>query len=214
MDTTTLLVIVLVVLAARRRRILLQTSSVTRTIPVRLQAPGARPALRATFRRVSVEPTPSRQQESGPRQVNGEDASSVRQVARIDPAMVRFDAPPAEGEAEAQARSIGASLLERAEQIVDVPVRETAAFVLDLDQHPLGTGADPQRDGGPRPGELECVLQEVHHHRREDLPVSLDDHSIVDRHHASARCRGRVPPMVAAGASSSMNPDTRNCSRF
>ena len=94
-----------------------------------------------------------------PRQVDGEDASPVRQVARIDPAMVRFDTPPAEGEAKAQAGSIGAALLERAEQFVDVPARETAAFVLDLDEHALGAGADPERDGRTRPGELECVLQ-------------------------------------------------------
>ena len=71
-----------------------------------------------------------------------------RQVARIDPAVVRFDAPSAEGEAKAQAGSIGAALLERAEQFVDVPTRETAAFVLDLDEHALGAGADPERDGG------------------------------------------------------------------
>ncbi len=77
-----------------------------------------------------------------PRQVDGEDASPIRQVARIDPAIVRFDAPSAEGEAEAKAGSIGAALLERAEQFVDVPTRQTAAFVLDLDQHALGAGAD------------------------------------------------------------------------
>ena len=65
------------------------------------------------------------------------------QVARRDPAIVRLDAPSAEGEAKAQAGSIGAALLERAEQIVDVPAGETAAFVLDLDEHALGAGADP-----------------------------------------------------------------------
>ena len=53
-----------------------------------------------------------------PRQVDREDASLIRQVARIDPAIVRFDAPSAEGEAKTQAGSIGASLLERAEQFV------------------------------------------------------------------------------------------------
>ena len=112
------------------------------------------------------------------------------QVARIDPAVVRFDAPSAEGEAKAQAGSIGASLLERAEQLVDVPPRETAAFVLDLDQHALGAGADPQRDGGTRAGELECVLQQISHHRREDLPVSLDRHSILDGHHGEPDAPG------------------------
>ena len=83
-----------------------------------------------------------------PRQVDGEDASHAREVARIDAAMVRFRGPPAEGEAKSEARAIGAALLERAEQVVDVAARETAAFILDLDQDPLGAGADAQRDGG------------------------------------------------------------------
>ena len=50
-----------------------------------------------------------------PRQVDDEDASPVRQVARIDPAIVGFDGPSAEGEAQAQAGAIGAALFERAE---------------------------------------------------------------------------------------------------
>jgi hypothetical protein len=33
-----------------------------------------------------------------PRQVEGEHASSPKQVARVDPAIVRFSAPSAEGE--------------------------------------------------------------------------------------------------------------------
>ncbi len=95
--------------------------------------------------------------------------------------MVRFDAPSAEGEAKAQAGSIGAALLERAEQFVHVPARETAAFVLDLDEHALGAGADAERDSGTRPGELEGVLQEVSHHRREDLAVSFDRDAVCRR---------------------------------
>ena len=120
-----------------------------------------------------------------PRQVDGEDASPSRQVARIDPAVVRFSAPSAEGETKTQAGSIGAALLERAEQLVDVPARETAAFVLDLDEHALGAGADPERDGGPGPGELEGVLQKVSHDRGEDLPVGLDRHAVFDGRDAS-----------------------------
>jgi hypothetical protein len=50
-----------------------------------------------------------------PREVKGEDASLVGQVTRIDPTVVRFDAPSAEGEAKAHTRSIGAALFERAE---------------------------------------------------------------------------------------------------
>jgi hypothetical protein len=61
----------------------------------------------------------------------------------MDPATVRFDARSAEGEAKSQAGSIGASLLEWAEQFIEVFTRKTAAFVLDLDEHALGGGADP-----------------------------------------------------------------------
>ena len=41
-----------------------------------------------------------------------------------------FDGPSAEREPEAQAGSIGSALLERAEQFVNVPAWESAAFVL------------------------------------------------------------------------------------
>ena len=47
-------------------------------------------------------------------------------------------------------------------------------------------GADPQRDGGPGPRELEGVLQQVSHDRREDLPVGLDRHSVLDGHHGQS----------------------------
>ena len=54
------------------------------------------------------------------------------QVSRIDPAMVGFDAPSAEREAEAQACSIGAALLERTEELAGVLNRQASALVLDL----------------------------------------------------------------------------------
>jgi hypothetical protein len=117
-------------------------------------------------------------------QVDGKDASLVRQVARIESAVIRFDSPSAEGEAKTQAGSIGASLLERPEQFGHVPLRKTAAFVLNLEQHSLGAGADALRDGGARPGELVCVLELVFHDRREGLSVGSDHHSVLDRHHA------------------------------
>ena len=144
-----------------------------------------------------------------PREVDRKDASHTRKVACIYPAVVRFSGPPAESEAKTQARSIGAALLERAKQFVDVPARETAAFILDLDQDPLGTGADPQRDGRSRPGKLERVLQDVHHHRGEDLSVRFDRHTILDGHHPERDAAG-VRRQCAAGASSSMKSDTRN----
>ena len=102
----------------------------------------------------------------------------------IEPAIVRFDAHTAERKTKAHAGSIGPSLLEGAKQLVDIPVRETAALVLDLDEHAFGAGTDPEHNGGPRSRELEGVLQRIHHDSREDLPVSLNDHALVDRHHA------------------------------
>src|SRR5688500_14426246 len=75
-------------------------------------------------------------------QVDDEDASPVGQTARVDPASVRFNAQPAEGEAQACPSAIGASLFKRAEQLVDRRVRKTATLVLDLDEHALGAGAD------------------------------------------------------------------------
>jgi hypothetical protein len=116
-----------------------------------------------------------------PRQVDSEHASPIGEIARIDPAVVRFSAPSAERETKTQAGSIGATLLERAKELVDIPTRQTAALVLDLDEHSLGARANPERDGRPRPGELEGVLQEVSHDRGEDLPVSLDRHALFDR---------------------------------
>ena len=47
-----------------------------------------------------------------------------------------------------------------------------------------------ERDGGPRPGELEGVLQQVSHDRREDLPVGLDRHAILDGHHGECDAPG------------------------
>src|SRR4029079_13542782 len=88
-----------------------------------------------------------------PRQVEDEHASSPRQVARIDPAIVRRGAPSAEGEAKTQAGSIGAALLERTKELVGIRTRQAAALVLDLDEHALGARADPERDGGARPRE-------------------------------------------------------------
>ncbi len=57
------------------------------------------------------------------RQIDGEDASDAGEVARRDVPIVRFGCPPAEGEAQAQARSIGIALLERVKQPVDVAAR-------------------------------------------------------------------------------------------
>src|SRR5690349_10077698 len=77
-----------------------------------------------------------------PRQVDGEDASPIRQVAGVDATMVGFSAPSAEGEPQTQAGPIRASLLEWSEQCVTISAREPAAFVLDLDEHAIGGRTD------------------------------------------------------------------------
>ena len=114
------------------------------------------------------------------------------QVSRIDPAMVCFDAPSAEREAEAQACSIGAALLERTEELAGVLNRQASALVLDLDQDALGAGADPEGHAGVRSRELDGVLQEVSHHRGEDRAIRLDQHVLSAGYHAEREHPGRV----------------------
>ena len=96
---------------------------------------------------------------------------------------------------------------------VDIPARQTAALVLDLDEHALGAGANPERHGRPRAGELEGVLQKISHDRGQDLSVGLDRHAVFDGHGGQYDATS-VRSNVAADASSSMNPETRNVSRF
>jgi hypothetical protein len=56
--------------------------------------------------------------------------------------VIRFNPPSAERQAKTQPCAIGAALLERAEQVVGIPARETAALILDFDEHPLLAAAD------------------------------------------------------------------------
>ena len=120
-------------------------------------------------------------QNGKPRQIDGEDASLPTKTARIDAAVIRFGAPSAESQTETDARPIRAALLERSKELVDIPTRQTAALILDLDQHALSNRFDSQRHSCPRPGELEGVLQKVPHDCGEDLPVSLDRYAVFDR---------------------------------
>src|SRR5687767_14437642 len=105
--------------------------------------------------------------------VDRKDASTPGEIARIDSAAIRLRAPAAEGEAKAHPGPVAAPLLERAKQLL-TPARETAAAVLDFDEHALGADPDTQRDGGTRPRELQRVLHQVPHHRRESRAVGLD----------------------------------------
>jgi hypothetical protein len=116
-----------------------------------------------------------------PGEVDREFASLIREIACVDPAPVRLSAPSAEGEAKTHAGSIGAALLEWAEELFDIPTRETAALILNLDVHALGAGAHPESDGGLRPGEFQCVLQKVSHdrHLQFSLPLPRSDSRIA-----------------------------------
>jgi len=117
------------------------------------------------------------------RQVEREDASTIGKGACVDPAVVRVGAPSAERETQAQTASIGPTLLERAEQLIDLSSDEAAAFILNLDEHTLGACPNPERHGGTRACELQRVLHEVCHHCPEHLAVSLNRDTAVNRQH-------------------------------
>src|SRR5688572_9098682 len=125
-----------------------------------------------------------------PWQIDGENASPSGKVPRVDPAMVGFDAPSAEREAQAQTGSIRASLLERAEEVVGIRAGQATAFVLDLDEDALGAGAHPQRHDRVRPRELERVLQQIGHDGSEHLSISLDGDAFVHRHNGELHAPG------------------------
>ena len=133
-----------------------------------------------------------------PGQVDGKHASGAREVVRVDLASVRFSAPSAEGETKTHAGSIGAALLERAEELVDIPTRQTSALVLNLDEHSLGAGANSEHDRRPGPCELEGVVQQVSHDRGQDLAIGLNRHAVFDGHYGQTdptgvgiQCRSR-----------------------
>jgi hypothetical protein len=72
----------------------------------------------------------------------------------MDSAIARFSAPPAEGEAKTHARAIGAALLERTKEVVDIRTWEAAALTPNLDEHGLDARPHPERDRGLGP----CAL--------------------------------------------------------
>jgi hypothetical protein len=77
----------------------------------------------------------------------------------MDPAMVRFSRPSTEGEAEAYACSIVASLFERPEQFVNVCTRRPPHSSWTSSDTRSSTAHDLQRDGGSGSRKLEGVLQ-------------------------------------------------------
>jgi hypothetical protein len=97
--------------------------------------------------------------------------------------VVRFSRPSAEGEAQTQAGAICTSLLERAEQVVDIRSRKTAALVLDFNRYALRSAPDAQGDNRSSPSEFEGVLQEISYQGCKNLSVGLDRHASLDRQH-------------------------------
>jgi hypothetical protein len=89
-----------------------------------------------------------------------------------------------------------ASLVEWAEQVGRVR-GEAPAFILDLDEYAVGTGADSKRHDGARPSELERVLQQVSDHRTEDLSVGLDRDSVLNGHHGERDARSSASRRAA-----------------
>jgi hypothetical protein len=103
-------------------------------------------------------------------------------------------------------------LREWAEEVVrQIPAREAAALVFDLDQDTLFAGVGAERHRCTRSREFEGVLQQVHDHRREHLPVRQDHCVFLDRHHdegAAAdawleRCGGKGAATMDATAATS-----------
>ena len=107
----------------------------------------------------------------------------VGQVARVDPTTVGFGAPAADRQAETDPGSVCATLLEWLEQVVDVAVGQPATFVLDFNQHTVGGRAPAQGDDRTGARELEGILEEIRHGRRQNRSVRVDVHPRVSLLH-------------------------------
>ena len=127
--------------------------------------------------------------------------------------MVRFDGPSAEGEAKTQAGSIGAALLERTEQLVDVPAGRPphSSWISMSTRSALAPTRSVTVVRGrvnlnafcsrfPTTAARTCRSASIATPSSTGMTVSVTPWAFASN--------------VAAGASSSMNPDTRNCSRF
>src|SRR6185503_20755525 len=94
-------------------------------------------------------------------------------AARGDLAAVRADALTGDGQPQAQATPVLASLLEDCEQVVRRS-GQAATLVLDGNEDALCSGMRPDQHVARGPSELEGVLQQVRNGRGEDLRVDLD----------------------------------------
>lgn len=115
------------------------------------------------------------------REVDGEDTPVLGTIAHGEAAAVDLGAPAAHREAQPKPRPVGAALLERVEQVFDVTLGKPATLVFDLDKDAVGRGAAAQRHPGARLRELERVLQQVRHHRREHRAIGVDACGSVSR---------------------------------
>jgi hypothetical protein len=66
-------------------------------------------------------------------------------------------------------------LRECPEELVDVPVRQAAALVFDLEKHAVGACVDAEHHGRLRAGELVCVLKQIDDNRGQDLAIGANE---------------------------------------
>ena len=115
-----------------------------------------------------------------------------------DPTIVRFSAPSAEGETKTHAGSIGAALLERAKELVNISTGRPphSSWISMSTRSALAPTLSVTVVRGRV--NLKAFCRRFPDHRREDLSVSLDRHAVFDRHHDQSdatgvrvQCRGR-----------------------
>lgn len=79
-----------------------------------------------------------------PRKLDGEDASFGPEVTHVQYTVVRLDAALADREAETEAASIYALLPERKKQLLRLSRWQAPAFILDVNEDPVGGLAHAQ----------------------------------------------------------------------
>ena len=131
-----------------------------------------------------------------------------RQVAHANLPVAGLRSPEADRESEADAAAIPTSLRAGREQVRDLPLRQAAALVLDVEEDTVRSHAGRQRDGAAFLRELECVVQRIGDGCDQDgttpstVSTSLTGCTVNWRPLACA-C---IAPLIA---SSSRNPATR-----
>ena len=114
-----------------------------------------------------------------PRQIDCEHAPRARSVAHADNPVVRLDAPPADGQSESDAGSIGPTLRERQEHRLCVAGRAAAA-VLDIDANAIAGGVGAQRNLGALGSEFDAFCSKLTHRRHQHVAVGIHRHVRID----------------------------------